>query len=77
MTAILGILLENRIENAIKFQEILTECGCDIRTRIGLHPIGEYKCVNSGIILLEVVNNINCVYDKLSKYWQVQIMRFE
>ena len=77
MTAIIGILLEDRIENAIKFQEILTECGCDIRTRIGLHPIGEYKCVNSGIILLEVVNNINCVYDKLSKYWQVQIMRFE
>ena len=76
MTAIMGVLLDNRLEEAVKFQEILTECGCDIRTRIGLHNIGEYKCVNSGIILLEVVNNINKTYDILSKYWQVQIMRF-
>ena len=76
MTAIMGVLLDNRLEEAVKFQEILTECGCDIRTRIGLHNIGEYHCVNSGIILLEVVNNVNKTYDILSKYWQVQIMRF-
>ena len=76
MTAIMGILLENRIESAVKFQEIITECGCDIRTRIGLHPIGEYHCINNGIILLEVVKNINSVYDKLSKHWEVKIMRF-
>ena len=76
MTAIIGILLENRAEDAIKFQEILTECGCDIRTRIGLHNIGEYKCINNGIILLEVVKNINTIYDKLARHWQVQIMRF-
>ena len=76
MSAIMGILLDNRTEEAVKFQEILTECGCNIRTRIGLHNIGEYKCINSGIILLEVVNNINEIYDKLSKHWNVQIMRF-
>ena len=76
MTAIMGILLNDRIGEAVRFQEILTECGCDIRTRIGLHDIGEYKCINNGIILLEVVNNINTTYDILSKYWQVQIMRF-
>lgn len=76
MTAIMGISLENRTEEAVKFQEILTEHGCNIRTRIGLHPIGEYHCINSGIILLEVINDINTVYDSLSKYWTVQIMRF-
>ena len=76
MSAIMGILLENRIEEAVKFQEILTECGCNIRTRIGLHNIGEYKCVNNGIILLEVVNNINQIYDILAKNWDVQIMKF-
>ena len=72
----MGILLDNRLEEAVKFQEILTGCGCDIRTRIGLHNIGEYKCINQGIILLEVVNNINKTYDTLSKYWPVQIMKF-
>ncbi|MBO6088039.1 hypothetical protein J6P92_06840 [bacterium] len=76
MTTVMGILLNNRTEEAVKFQEIITECGCNIRTRIGLHNIGEYKCVNSGIILLEVVNNINEIYDTLSKHWNVQIMRF-
>lgn len=77
MTAIIGITLDNRQEQAVKFQEIITLYGCSIRTRIGLHNIGEYKCVNNGIILLEVVDKINEIYDTLSKYWKVQIMRFE
>jgi len=76
MSAIIGIQLDYRIEEDVKFQQILTECGCNIRTRIGLHNIGEYKCINNGIILLEVVNNINEIYDTLSRHWKVQIMRF-
>lgn len=76
MSTIMGILLDNRIEEAVKLQEILTECGCHIKTRIGLHNIGEYKCINNGIILLEVVSNINEIYDKLSRHWKVQTMRF-
>lgn len=72
----MGILLDNRIEEAVKFQEIITDFGCNIRTRIGLHNIGEYKCINNGIILLEVVNNINEIFDTLSRHWKVQIMRF-
>lgn len=76
MTAIIGVALENRIEEAVKFQEILTKYGCTIRTRIGLHNVGEYKCVNFGIILLEVTDKINEIYDTLAKHWDVQIMRF-
>lgn len=76
MTAIMGILLDNRTEEAVKFQKIITEFGCNIRTRIGLHNIGEYKCINNGIILLEVVNNVNEIYDTLSRHWKVQIMKF-
>ena len=76
MTAIMGIQIDNRIDEAVKFQEILTEHGCNIRTRIGLHPIGEYKCVNNGIVLLEVVNNVNTIYDSLTKHWNVQVMKF-
>jgi len=76
MSAIIGILLDNRVEEAVKFQQIITQCGCNIRTRIGLHNIGEYKCINHGIILLEVVDKVNEIYDTLSKYWQVQIMKF-
>ena len=76
MTAIIGVSLENRIEEAVKFQEIITKYGCTIRTRIGLHNIGEYKCINKGIILLEVTEKVNEIYDTLAKFWEVQIMRF-
>lgn len=76
MSAIIGISIDNRTNNSIKLQEILTKYGCLIKTRIGLHDMGEYKCLNYGIVLIEVVDKINEIYDELSKYWKVQIMRF-
>lgn len=76
MSAIIGISVENRKEDSLKLQEILTEYGCLIRTRIGLHEMGEYKCLNYGIVLIEVVDRINEIYDELSKHWNVQIMKF-
>lgn len=76
MTAIIGISVDNRKEEAQKLQDILTEYGCYIKTRIGLHDMGEYKCLNYGIVLIEVVDRINEIFDTLSKHWTVQIMRF-
>ncbi len=76
MTAIIGIKVENRREEASKLQDILTEYGCVIKTRIGLHDMGEYKCLNYGIVLIEVIDKINEIYDRLAQEWQVQIMRF-
>ncbi len=76
MTAIIGISVPNRIEEAEKLQTIFTKYGCAIKTRLGLHDMGDYKCLNYGIILLEVVDKINDIYDELSKNWDVQIMKF-
>ena len=76
MTAIIGISVSNRKEDAAKLQDILTEYGCVIKTRIGLHDMGEYKCLNYGIVLIEVIDKINEIYDKLSQNWNVQMMRF-
>ncbi|MBR1423944.1 hypothetical protein IJ579_00085 [bacterium] len=76
MVAIMGINVQNRQQEASKLQDFLTKYGCFIRTRIGLHPMDEYKCLNYGIILIEVVDKINEIYDELSKNWQVQIMKF-
>ena len=76
MTAIIGISVSNRKEDAAKLQDILTEYGCVIKTRIGLHDMGEYKCINYGIVLIEVIDKINEIYDKLSQNWNVQMMRF-
>lgn len=76
MKAILGISVDNRKEEATFLQEILTKYGCMIKTRIGLHDMGEYKCLNYGIVLIEVVDKVNEIYDELSKHWDVQIMKF-
>lgn len=76
MVAILAIKVENRAKEAQKLQEILTLYGCEIQTRIGFHPIGDYKCSNFGIVLIEVINKLNEIYDELSQYWQVQMIKF-
>lgn len=76
MTAIIGISLNDRQEDSIKLQKILTKYGCSIKTRIGLHDMGEYKCLNYGIVLIEVVDKINEIYDELNRYWDIQIMKF-
>ena len=50
----MAILQENRVETATKVQEILTQNGCNIRFRLGLHDAGLESCSNSGMILLQL-----------------------
>lgn len=76
-TTIIGISLENRIECAVKFQEIITKFGCEINTRIGLHPSSRGICLNRGIVLLEVKNDAQLLIQELSKFWSIQTMVFE
>lgn len=76
MTTILGISLDNRIETAIEFQKIVTEYGCNIRTRIGLHSSEDGKCMNRGIVLLELCNDSPELIAKLDKRWPLQKMVF-
>jgi hypothetical protein len=54
-TTIVGVKLSQRNSNAADFQKVLTEHGCIIKTRLGLHPISEGTCAPSGVILLEVI----------------------
>jgi len=58
MTTILGIRLDNRMQTAIDFQKKLTTYGCIIKTRLGLHDVSENKCAPNGLILLEVIDDV-------------------
>ncbi len=51
---ILGINITNRVKDASKLQALLTEYGCYIKTRIGLHDISDNFCSSSGLIILEL-----------------------
>ena len=77
MTTIIGISLENRLETAIDFQRIITNFGCNIRTRLGLHPAMDDVCLNRGIVLLEVTGEIHALKNELSKHWSIQTMEFD
>lgn len=51
---VFGIQITNRAKNAGQVQKILTDYGCNIRTRIGLHEVDDKVCSPSGLILLEL-----------------------
>jgi hypothetical protein len=51
---ILGIHIQNRVKDAPEVQRILTDFGCNIKTRIGLHEVTENYCSGSGVIILEI-----------------------
>lgn len=50
---IMAVVIKKRNEEAVEVQSILTEYGCYIQTRLGLHETYE-GCSNTGIILLQL-----------------------
>ncbi len=54
---IYGVHIQNRGENAVRVQQVLTEYGCYIKTRLGLHEVDEKSCSTGGILLLEMFGN--------------------
>ena len=63
MSIIIGIKLEERLENSLKFQKILSKFGCQIKTRLGLHSNENNSCTNWGIIILEFVGEEEILKD--------------
>lgn len=75
-STIVAILQENRVETAPKVQDILTEFGCFIRVRLGLHDAAIDKCTNTGLILLQLCGEdipVNDLEKKLSAIPNVKV----
>lgn len=51
---ILGVHVTDRMTEAGAVQAVLTEYGCHIKTRLGLHRADETACSPQGLILLEI-----------------------
>lgn len=60
---IIGVRMDNRIDNAVKFQETLTKNGCRIKIRLGLHEVSDEACSNDGLIVLQPYGNKEDVED--------------
>ncbi len=50
---ILGIHVTDRLKDAVPVQQVFSEYGCNIKTRLGLHDVGEESCSPSGLVLVE------------------------
>ncbi len=51
---ILGIRITNRVKDVPTVQAILTEYGCNIKTRLGLHDAGPSHCSTTGLLIVEM-----------------------
>jgi hypothetical protein len=52
---IVGVHISERLTSAGAVQAVLTEFGCNIRTRVGLHDTDGAICSPSGVVLLDVI----------------------
>lgn len=74
------IKIDSRATEAIKVQEVLTEYGCNIKVRLGLHEVTEDKCANDGLVVLEVGGDkaeIKEMIDKLNAIEYVNAKHIE
>ncbi|HNZ28495.1 MAG: hypothetical protein BWY84_00268 [Candidatus Aerophobetes bacterium ADurb.Bin490] len=50
------VSITKRLEDAVLVQKVLTEHGCSIKTRLGLHDASPTSCSNTGLLILEIIN---------------------
>jgi len=53
---IIAVRIDHRVKNAINFQNVITEFGCSIRVRLGIHEADEGVCASDGLIILQVIS---------------------
>jgi len=51
---VFGVHLTNRMNEASRVQQLFTDYGCNIRTRLGLHNVDDSFCDSKGLLLLEM-----------------------
>ena len=79
---IFGVHVTNRATQIPSVQHLLTEYGCNIKTRIGLHHVDEQSCSPRGLIILEMFGEDDVCQELAGKLnamegIEVQQMRFE
>lgn len=70
------IKAEKRNDEATEVQKILTEFGCIIKTRLGLHDTTDNSCSPEGLIILELVGDSKeqkKMHDKIAALKSVKI----
>lgn len=64
---IMGISLQQRVETAPDVQAVLTEYGCYIQTRLGVHQASHDACSPNGLIILEFLEGCEAQANELEE----------
>ncbi len=80
---VMAILIDKREKAAVEVQKLLTEYGCYIKTRLGLHEGAGQYCSPVGLIILELVDDeskheelcqkLNSVEGVQAKYMKLEV----
>ncbi len=54
---ICGVHITERLEHALQVQQVLTEFGRNIKTRLGLHEVNDVGEGPNGLVLIEFVGS--------------------
>jgi len=74
------VKIDHRSSEAGKVQQILTEYGCNIKVRLGLHEVSKEFCANDGLVILEVEGTqeeLDLIINRLNKVDYVQARLIE
>ena len=64
---VLGVHITDRVQHVPRMQDLFTEYGCSIKTRLGLHTVSEDFCSPNGLILLEMAGPEGPVFELMEK----------
>jgi hypothetical protein len=58
---IFAVHITNRLKHVADVQAVLTEFGCTIKTRLGLHETSKEQCSPNGLLILELLDDPSAV----------------
>lgn len=64
---IVGVHITERLHRVPDVQKILTEYGCNIKTRLGLHEVSGEFCASTGVLILEMVGDEKLIEQMITK----------
>ena len=64
---VVGVHITDRAHHARVVQDLLTEYGCSIKTRIGLHEVSDQFCSPNGLLLLEMAGDEKPIFELIDK----------
>ncbi|MCE1247065.1 MAG: hypothetical protein LWY06_10510 [Firmicutes bacterium] len=72
---VMAITQENRIDTAVKVQDILTKFGCQIRARLGLHEGTPNECSSRGMVILQLCGDDKTITELAEALNQVETVK--